>query len=228
MRTTVSIAALLLAALCWRRRRRPSSSTSSRPTPPPRSCTSPPTRASSPRRLGIGRAPAISPDGRWVAFITVPNERRHARHRRAEAPQAGLAALRHALQADRLAALLARLGAARGDRQRPAHPRVRHRQRQAARGRRRATSAATRGRPTPSASSTARPTGEDFQADSDLYVARAMGGADPDRLTRSKDAVNPVWGAGGDLLRPLHRARGRRARRTTSSPSTRRPRTSGA
>src|SRR5215207_1244161 len=24
-----------------------------------------------PRRLGVGRAPTISPDGRWVAFVTV-------------------------------------------------------------------------------------------------------------------------------------------------------------
>src|SRR5688500_5549194 len=26
-----------------------------------------------PRQLGIGRAPTISPDGRWVAFVTVPS-----------------------------------------------------------------------------------------------------------------------------------------------------------
>src|SRR5215218_11197799 len=26
-----------------------------------------------PRRLGIGRAPTISPDGQWVAFVTVPS-----------------------------------------------------------------------------------------------------------------------------------------------------------
>ena len=25
-----------------------------------------------PQRLGIGRAPTISPDGQWVAFVTIP------------------------------------------------------------------------------------------------------------------------------------------------------------
>jgi hypothetical protein len=29
-------------------------------------------KGNDPRRLGIGRAPTISPDGRWVAFVTVP------------------------------------------------------------------------------------------------------------------------------------------------------------
>jgi dipeptidyl aminopeptidase/acylaminoacyl peptidase len=145
------------------------------------------------RRLGTGRAPAISPDGRWVAFITVPGatggretvvlQRLTSGSQRFVMRSRSIASLRFSPDSGRIAAV------ANGKRVR-VYDIANDKRRVAAAGDIRGYSWA----PDSKRIVLGEAAGEDLQADSDLYVARAMGGADPDRLTRSRDAVNPVWG----------------------------------
>ena len=130
-----------------------------------------------PRRIGIGRAPTISPDGRWVAFVT-SSRRRLRRRRRSCCSGSTSGSQRLVMRASsfELAALLARLAQARR-RRRPASACASttspaDRVRTAARAR----SAATRSRPTPSGSSSGAASNEKFQSPSDLYSGPALGG----------------------------------------------------
>ena len=146
-----------------------------------------------PKRLGIGRAPAISPDGRWVAFVTVPNRARAKEtvvllrltsgSQRFVVRARSISSLRFSPDSGRVAVV------ANGARIR-VYDIGNDKRRVAATGDIRGYSWA----PDSKRVVFGEADGEDFQADSDLYIARAMGGADPERLTRSKDAVNPVWG----------------------------------
>ena len=145
------------------------------------------------RRLGIGRAPAISPDGRWVAFITVPStvggketvvlQRLTSGSRRFVMRSKVVASVRFSPDSRRIAAV------ANGKRIR-VYDIANDMRRVAAVGDIRGYSWA----PDSKRVVFGEAAGDDFQANSDLYVARAMGGSDPERLTRTRDAVNPVWG----------------------------------
>jgi Tol biopolymer transport system component len=145
------------------------------------------------RRLGIGRAPAIAPNGRWVAFITVPStpggretvvlQRLKSGSQRFVMGARSIASLRFSPDSGRIAAV------ANGERVR-VYDIAHDKRRVAASGDIRGYSWA----PDSKRVVFGEAASEDFQANSDLYIARAMGGADPDRLTTSRDAVNPVWG----------------------------------
>jgi Tol biopolymer transport system component len=191
MRTTVSIAALLLAALL-------AAPAQGKLVYVKQADTASPVvyvatdKGKQPRRLGIGRAPAISPDGRWVAFITanesgsrdtVVLKRLKQGSQRFVMRSKRIASLRFSPDSGRIAAV------ANSKRIR-VYDIANDKRRVAATGDIRGYSWA----PDSKRVVYGEADGEDFQANSDLFVARAMGGADPDRLTRSKDAVNPVWG----------------------------------
>ena len=144
------------------------------------------------RRLGIGRAPAISPDGRWVAFITAPS----ARGRESVVLlRLRSGSQRFVMRAKRISSLRfspdsGRVAAVANERRIRVYDIGNDKRRVAAEGDIRGYSWA----PDSKRVVYGEADGDDFQAESDLYVARAMGGAEPDRLTRSRDAVNPVWG----------------------------------
>jgi Tol biopolymer transport system component len=191
MRTTVSIAALLLVALL-------AAPAQGKLVYVKQADTASPVvyvatdKGKHPRRLGIGRAPVISPDGRWVAFITANDA---GTRDTVVLKRLKQGSQRFVMRSKRIASLRfspdsARIAAIANSRRIRVYDIPSDRRRAAASGDIRGYSWA----PDSKRVVYGEAEGEDFQADSDLYVARAMGGADPDRLTRSKDAVNPVWG----------------------------------
>ena len=193
MRTTVSIAALLLAALLL------AAPAQAKLVYVKQADTASPVvyvatdKGKQPRRLGIGRAPAISPDGRWVAFITANDA---GTRDTVVLKRLRQGSQRFVMRSKRIASLRfspdsARLAAIANSRRIRVYDIPNDKRRVAASGDIRGYSWA----PDSKRVVYGEAAGEDFQADSDLFIARAMGGADPDRLTRSKDAVNPVWGA---------------------------------
>ena len=192
MRTTVSLAALLLAALL-------AAPAHAKLVYVKQAATASPVvylatdAGKQQRRLGIGRAPAISPDGRWVAFITVPStvggketvvlQRLTSGSQRFVMRSKAVASVRFSPDSRRIAAV------ADGERIR-VYDIANDKRRVAAAGDIRGYSWA----PDSKRVVFGEAADDDFQANSDLYVARAMGGSDRERLTRTRDAVNPVWG----------------------------------
>jgi len=146
-----------------------------------------------PRRLGVGRAPTISPDGRWVAFVTarvagseydtVVLQKLRSGSRRLVMRSATVDSLRFSPDSAKLAAI------ADGKRVRvyrvsdgTLHV--------AAKGHIRGYSFS----PDSERIVVGNATSAKFQARSDLYVGPALGGAARERLTTVGNAINPVWG----------------------------------
>jgi Tol biopolymer transport system component len=192
MRTTVSLAALLLAALL-------AAPAHAKLVYVEEPATADPVvyvatdKGKRPKRLGIGRAPAISPDGRWVAFITVPKrarERQSVVLKRLNSGAQRLVMRAKSISSLRFSPDSGRVSAVVNERRIRVYDIDNDKHRIAATGDIRGYSWA----PDSKRVVFGEAASDDLQAKSDLYIGRAMGGADPDRLTRSKDAVNPVWG----------------------------------
>ena len=225
MRAAPVLALLLLGAPSPRPRRRGWSTSSGRP-PRRRSSTPPTTTARRTRLLGAGQPPAVSPDGRWVAYVTVPRNSRDLEElilvpSRRRAAAADPRPLHHRRP------LLPELGPARGDRARAARAALRHRPgrhgRHGARlhprllvlARRRAARLRHRHRP-------------DVGAPSDIYIAPLDRSVERRRITTTGDALNPVWGPTEIIYDRQRRRRGNRPP-TTCGPRTRRaPRRPGS
>ena len=149
-------------------------------------------RGKDPRRLGIGRAPTISPNGQWVAFVTVPSggaemetvvlQKLQAGSRRLVMRSKTIDSLRFSPDSTKLAAVAAgkrvRVYDVTGD---ALHV--------AAAGELRGYSFSPDGKQIVYG----RAVKDEFTSDSDLYVVPALGGEET-RLTTVKNAVNPVWG----------------------------------
>jgi Tol biopolymer transport system component len=145
-----------------------------------------------PRRLGIGRSPTISPDGQWVAFVSVPTgagqmetvvlQKLEAGSQRLVMRSKGIDSLRFSPDSTKLAAIAAgkriRVYDVGAD---SLHV--------AAEGQLRGYSFS----PDSKQIVFGRAVKEDFQSDSDLYVVPVLGG-EPNRITSVKNALNPVWG----------------------------------
>jgi Tol biopolymer transport system component len=145
-----------------------------------------------PRRLGIGRAPTISPNGQWVAFISVPTggtqmetvvlQRLRAGSQRLVMRSKGIDSLRFSPDSSKLAAIAA------GKRIR-VYDVTADRLYVAAEGQLRGYSFSPDGQQIVFG----RAVGESFTSDSDLYVVPVLGG-DANRITSVTNAINPVWG----------------------------------
>jgi len=145
-----------------------------------------------PRRLGMGRAPTISPDGRWVAFVTVRAngsemdtvvlQKLRAGSRRLVMRSRDIDSLRFSPDSEKLAAIAA------GKRVR-VYDVVGDELHVAAAGELRGYSFSPDGEQIVYG----RAVKDDFTADADLYVVPALGGQEK-RLTTLKNAINPVWG----------------------------------
>jgi WD40-like Beta Propeller Repeat len=145
-----------------------------------------------PRRLGVGRSPTISPDGQWVAFVTVPPggsdletvvlQKLEAGSQRLVMRSEGFDSLRFSPDSTKLGAIAA------GKRIR-VYDVAADSLHVAATGELRGYSFS----PDSKQIVYGRAVKEDFQSDSDLYVVPVLGG-EPDRITAVKNALNPVWG----------------------------------
>jgi hypothetical protein len=145
-----------------------------------------------PRRLGVGHAPTISPDGQWAAFVTVPTgpgqletvvvQKLQGGSQRYVMRSKGIDSLRFSPDSTKLGAIAA------GKRIR-IYDVVADAVHVAAEGEMRGYSFSPDGRQIVFG----RAVKEDLQSDSDLYVAPVLGG-EANRITSVKNALNPVWG----------------------------------
>jgi Tol biopolymer transport system component len=145
-----------------------------------------------PRRLGIGRAPTISPNGEWVAFVTVPSgagqmetvvlQKLQAGSQRLVMRSKGIDSLRFSPDSTKLAAIAA-------EKRIRVYDIAADRLHVAAEGELRGYSFSPDG----TQIAFGRAVNEDFSSDSDLYVVPVLGG-EANRITSVKNAINPVWG----------------------------------
>jgi hypothetical protein len=146
-----------------------------------------------PRRLGIGRAPTISPNGQWVAFVTVPTgesamdtvvlQKLEAGSQRLVMRSTSIDSLRFSPDSKKLGAIAA------GKRIR-VYDIANDALHVAVSGHIRGYSFS----PDSEQLVYGKAVKQDFQSASDLYTVPALGGK-ATRLTEDKRALNPVWTA---------------------------------
>jgi Tol biopolymer transport system component len=146
-----------------------------------------------PRRLGIGRAPTISPNGQWVAFVSIPTDgsemdtvvaqKLGGGSKRFVMRSGAISSLRFSPDSKKLAAVAA------GKRVR-VYDLEQDELHVAAAGHIRGYSFS----PDSEQLVYGKAAKEDFQSASDLYTVPALGGKET-RLTEGKRALNPVWTA---------------------------------
>lgn len=144
-----------------------------------------------PRRLGVGRAPTIAPNGDWVAWVTPPSGRSQKETVVVKKLDGG--SHRFVLRARGVSSLRfspdsAKVAAVTGKRLR-VYDIAEDARHVVARGALRGYSFS----PDSASIVYGRAVADDLQARSDLYVVPAVGGEEQ-RLTRLRNAVNPVWG----------------------------------
>jgi Tol biopolymer transport system component len=151
-----------------------------------------------PRRLGIGRAPTISPNGQWVAFVTVPTggsdmdtvvlQKLEAGSQRLVMRSSSIDSLRFSPDSKKLGAIAA------GKRVR-VYDVANDALHVAVTGNIRGYSFS----PDSEQLVYGKAVKEDFQSASDLYAVPALGGKET-RLTEDKRALNPVWTAEKEIV----------------------------
>jgi Tol biopolymer transport system component len=156
--------------------------------------------------LGIGRAPAISPDGRWVAFIGAPRTPGDAEQLIVQAVAGGsqrIATHARALDALRFSPDSRKLGVVIGGRRLRLYDLARDRVADVVRGNLRGWSFS----PDSQQIAVGRATSAGFDATADLFTGPAAGGRFR-RLTATRDALNPVWGPSGIVFDRQRRRNG--------------------
>jgi hypothetical protein len=146
-----------------------------------------------PRRLGIGRAPTISPDGQWVAFVTVPTGGPRMDTvvlQRLEAGAQRLVMRSQAIDSLRFSPDSSKLGAIAAGKRVRVYDIEDDSLHVAAEGEIRGYSFS----PDSGGIVVGKAEGEKFQAPSDLYIGPALGGKKLAQITDFGRAMNPVWG----------------------------------
>jgi hypothetical protein len=164
-------------------------------------------RGKDPRRLGIGRAPTISPDGRWVAFVTVPTATSQLDTvvlRKLEAGARRLVMRSRTVDSLRNSPASGKLGAITGGKRVRDYDIAADRLHVAAEGEIRGYSFS----PDSAQVVVGRAEKEKFQSPSDLYTGPALGGRKLERITDFGRAMNPVWGPEEIVFDRFRRRRG--------------------
>jgi hypothetical protein len=146
-----------------------------------------------PRRLGVGRAPTISPDGQWVAFITVPATGSRLDTvvlQKLDGGAQRLVMRSRVFDSLRFSADSTKLGAIAASKRVRVYDIPTDTLHVATEGEIRGYSFS----PDSKQIVFGRAEGKKLQAPSDLFTVPALGGARPDRLTDFGRAMNPVWG----------------------------------
>ena len=150
-------------------------------------------RGKDPRRLGIGRAPTISRDGRWVAFITVPaggSRLDTVVLQKLEAGSQRLVMRSRTIDSLRFSPDSGKLGAITAGKRVRVYDVAADELHVAAEGEIRGYSFS----PDSDGIVVGMATGSKFQAPSDLYLGPALGGKKLVQVTDFGRAMNPVWG----------------------------------
>ena len=145
-----------------------------------------------PRRLGIGRAPAISPNGQWVAFVAVPTGGSNMETvvlQKLEAGSQRLVMRSKSFDSLRFSPDSKKLGAIAAGKRVRVYDLADDVVHVAASGNIRGYSFS----PDSEQIVYGKAVKDDFQAASDLYTVAALGGKET-RLTEDRNAVQPVWG----------------------------------
>ena len=150
-------------------------------------------RGKDPRRIGIGRAPTISPDGRWVAFVTIRgagSQMDAVVLLRLDAGSQRLVMRSRSIGSLRFSADSSKLGAIAAGKRLRVYDIASDKVRVAASGEIRGYSFS----PDSARIVVGKAAKDRFQAPSDLYTGPALGGSKLVRITDIGRAMNPVWG----------------------------------
>jgi hypothetical protein len=146
-----------------------------------------------PKRLGPGRAPAVSPDGKWVAFISAPRSDMEAPQLLLQAVAGGsqrIVTRAKAFDTPRFSPDSSKLGVVASGRRLRIYDIALDRTVDAARGNLRGWAFS----PDSKQLAVGRATSSGLDAPTDLFTGPAGGGTFQ-RLTATRDALNPVWGS---------------------------------
>ena len=146
-----------------------------------------------PQRLGVGRAPAISPDGKWVAYITVPRTETEPEQVLLQAVAGGsqrIVARATSFDSLRFSPDAAKLGVIANGRRLRIYDIALDQIVDAVSGNLRGWSFS----PDSKQVAVGRATSAESDAPADLFTGPAGGGSFQ-RLTATRDALNPVWGS---------------------------------
>lgn len=159
-----------------------------------------------PRRLGIGRAPAISPDGQWVAFVTVPTGGSRMETvvlQKLEAGSQRLVMRSSSFDSLRFSPDSKKLGAVAAGKRVRVYDIANDALHVVVTGNIRGYSFS----PDSEQIVYGKAVKDTLQAASDLYTVPALGGKET-RLTEDRNAVQPVWGPNEIVFDRFKRRRG--------------------
>jgi Tol biopolymer transport system component len=160
-----------------------------------------------PHRLGIGRAPTISPDGHWVAFVAVPpggSEMETVVLQKLASGSQRVVMRSRSIDSLRFSPDSRKLGAIAGGERVHVYDVAADKLHTAARGPIRGYSFS----PDSDQIAVGRAEKKRYQAPSDLYTGPVLGGGRLVRITEIGRAMNPVWGPQEILFDRFRRRKG--------------------
>jgi Tol biopolymer transport system component len=163
-------------------------------------------RGKKPQRLGIGRAPAIAPNGQWVAFVTSPadSERETVVLQKLDSGSQRVVMSGGSISSLRFSPDSRKVAAVTGGKRVRVYDIAADRLHIAVTGNIRGYSFS----PDSQRIAVGRAREDKLQAASDLYIAPALGGGSLVQVTEIGRALNPVWGPDEIFFDRFNRRRG--------------------